>query len=392
MRCCQCQKELPDGALFCKYCGARQTPQEAGEARKEAPQAQTIQPVHQPAASPVVEREMPRAAAVGETEEPPVPLVERTEECLPEDIALETAPQAGKAVSTLAEPEREPEVPPDLAAVGEVAAQPEFPPEETVPAEAGEMLGPAAAPAPPAPELRFRVVLKEMEQTRPEPEGLVFDLDQILQKIASADAAEPKSGETAPSVEKEDPLWFDPDEVRQPAAVVENAEPAPETVPLESNQDVTPEQGEAAVAPAELEVEAGGEPAEPPAREIPAAEQTVASDVELSPAARIEESPASKPETELPAAEQKEDAAALAKQPWLHAEQRDPLPVEEYCPEQREKSTAPTGSKPQGVSGEPAAEASKKREKKPALPILWRLAVIGVELGVIAYLSVRLFF
>ena len=59
--------------------------------------------------------------------------------------------------------------------------------------------------------------------------------------------------------------------------------------PLESNQDVTPEQGEAAVAPAELEVEAGGEPAEPPAREIPAAEQTVASDVELSPAARIEE-------------------------------------------------------------------------------------------------------
>ena len=44
------------------------------------------------------------------------------------------------------------------------------------------------------------------------------------------------------------------------------------------------------------------------------------------------------------------------------------------------------------VSGEPAAEASKKREKKPALPILWRLAVISVELGVIAYLSVRLFF
>ena len=391
MRCCQCQKELPDGVPFCKYCGARQTPQEAGEARKEAPQAETIQPVHQPAASPVVEREMPRAAAAGETEGPPVPLAGKTEECLPEDTALETAPQAGKAVSTLAEPEREPEVPPDLA-VGEVATQPEFPPEETVPAEAGEMLGPAAAPAPPAPELRFRVVLKEMEQTRPEPEGLVFDLDQILQKIASADAAEPKSGETAPSVEKEDPLWFDPDEVRQPAAVVENAEPAPETVPLESNQDVTPEQGEAAVAPAELEVEAGGEPAEPPAREIPAAEQTVASDVELSPAARIEESPASKPETELPAAEQKEDAAALAKQPWLHAEQRDPLPVEEYCPEQREKSTAPTGSKPQGVSGEPAAEASKKREKKPALPILWRLAVIGVELGVIAYLSVRLFF
>lgn len=122
MRCCQCQKELPDGVPFCKYCGARQTPQEAGEARKEAPQAETIQPVHQPAASPVVEREMPRAATAGETEEPPVPLAERTEECLPEDIALETAPQAGEAVSTLAEPEREPEVPPDLTVAGETEA------------------------------------------------------------------------------------------------------------------------------------------------------------------------------------------------------------------------------------------------------------------------------
>mgnify|MGYP000845231843 CR=1 FL=1 len=393
MRCCQCQKELPDGVPFCKYCGARQTPQEAGEARKEAPQAETIQPVHQPAASPVVEREMPRAATAGETEGPPVPLAGKTEECLPEDTALETAPQAGKAVSTLAEPEREPEVPPDLAVAGETEAQPELPPEETAPAEARESPVPAAAPAPPAPEIRFRDVPEEMEQpARPEPEDLVFDLEQILQKIASADAVEPKSGETTLSVEKEVPLWFDPDEVSQPAAVGENAEPDPETVPLESYQDVTPEQGEAAVAPAELEVEAGGEPADPPAREIPAAEQTVASDVELPPAARIEETPASKPETELPAAEQKEDATALAKQPWLHAEQRDPLPVEEYCPEQREKSTAPTGLKPQGVSGEPAAEASKKREKKPALPILWRLAVIGVELGVIAYLSVRLFF
>lgn len=296
-------------------------------------------------------------------------------------------------MSILAEPEREPEVPPDLTVAGETEAQPELPPEETAPAEARESPVPAAAPAPPAPEIRFRDVPEEMEQpARPEPEDLVFDLEQILQKIASADAVEPKSGETTLSVEKEVPLWFDPDEVSQPAAVGENAEPDPETVPLESYQDVTPEQGEAAAAPAELEVEAGGEPAEPPAREIPAAEQTVASDVELPPAARIEETPASKPETELPAAEQKEDATALAKQPWLHAEQRDPLPVEEYCPEQREKSTAPTGLKPQGVSGEPAAEASKKREKKPALPILWRLAVIGVELGVIAYLSVRLFF
>lgn len=393
MRCCQCQKELPAGALFCKYCGARQMPQEAGEARKEAPQAETIQPVRQPAASPVVEREPPRAAAAGETEEPPVLLAEKTEECLPEDIAPEPAPQAREAASPPAEPEIKPEREPEVAAAGETEAQPELPPEDTTPAEAGESQLPATAPTLPAPELRFRdIPEEEMEQpAQPKPEGLVFDLDQILQKIASTDAAEPKSGETAPSAEKEEALWFDPDEVSKPADAAENAGPD-QTVPLECNQDVTPELREAEAAPVGPEAEAGGEPAEPPVREIPAAEQTVPSDAEPPPAAGIEGTPASKAETESPGAEQKEDAAVLAKQTWPHVEQRDTLPVEECCSEQREKSTASTVSKAQGVSGEPAAEASKKREKKSALSILWRLAVIGVELGVIAYLSVRLFF
>ena len=320
MRCCQCQKELPDGVLFCKYCGARQTPQEAGEAANT----------------------------------PPEPEIK---------------------------PEREPKPPPELAAAGEAAAQPELPPEETAPAEAGEMPVPAAAPAPPAPELRFRDVPEEMERpARTEPEDLVFDLDQILREIAPADAAEPKSRETAPSAEEKEPLWFDPDEVSQPAAVVENTEPAPEAAPLESS--VAPEQGEAAAVPAELEAAAGGEPAEPPAREIPAAEQTVPSDGEL---------PASKPEAELPAAEQKEDAAALEKQTGLHAEQRASLPVEEYRPEQNEEPAAPTGLKPQVSVDGSAVEVSQKPGKKPVLSILWRLAVIAAEVGAIAYLSIRLF-
>ena len=316
MRCCQCQKALPDGALFCKYCGARQTPQETEVARKEVPQAETIpSSVHQPTASPAVEREMPRAAAAGETEEPPALFTEETGEC--------------------------------------------------------------------PPELCFRDVPEEMEQpAQPEPEGLIFDLDQILQEI-TPNAAEPKSGETASSTENAAPLWFDPDEVSKPADVAENAGPEPEAVPLESNQDVTPELREAEAAPAEPEVKADGAPAEPPIREIPAAEQVALSD---------EEPPASNPETELHATEQKEDVAPLAKQTCIHAEQRASLPVEEYRPEQHEKSTAPAGTKPQGVSDEPVAEVSKKREKKSVLPILWRLAVIAVELGVIAYLSIHLFF
>lgn len=386
MQCCQCQKELPDGALFCKYCGARQTPQETEEARKEVPQAETIpSSVHQPTASPAVEREMPRAATAGETEEPPVPLAENAKECLPEDTALELAPQAREAVSLPAEPEIRPERDPEVAAAGEAEAQPELPPEGTAPAEAGESPLPAVAPAPPAPELCFRdVPEEEMEQSaQPEPEGLIFDLDQILQEITPADAAEPKSGETASSAEKAAPLWFDPDEVSKPADVAENAGPELENVPLDSNQDVTPEQGEAAAVPAEPEAAAGGEPTEPPVREIPATEQTVPSDAEP---------PVSNPETELPATEQKGDVATLAKQTWLHAEQRASLTVEEYRPEQHEKSTAPAGTKPQGVSDEPVAEVSKKREKKSVLPILWRLAVIAVELGVIAYLSIHLFF
>ena len=388
MRCCQCQKELPDGALFCKYCGARQTPQEAEEARKEAPQAETIPSAYQPAASPAVEREMPRAVAAGETEELPALFIEETGECPPEDATLEAAPQAEEATGRPSaeleiKPEREPE--PPLALVADGGVQPKLPMEEPAPAKAEEMPGPAVASAPPAPELRFQDSPEEMGQppAQPEPENLVFDLDQVLQEIAPADTTEPKSRETEPSAEKKEFLWFDPDEVGRPTAEVENTEPDPETALLEANQNVTPEHGEEAAVPAEPEAAATGEPTEPPVREIPAAEQVVLSD---------EEPPASNPETELHATEQKEDVATLAKQTCIHAEQRASLPVEEYRPEQHEKSTAPAGTKPQGVSGEPVKEVSKKWEKKPVLPILWRLAVIAVELGVITYLSVHLFF
>ena len=124
---------------------------------------------------------MPRAATAGETEEPPVPLAERTEECLPEDIALETAPQAGEAVSTLAEPEREPEVPPDLTVAGGDRGTAGASARGNRSGRGEESPVPAAAPAPPAPEIRFRDVPEEMEQpARPEPEDLVFDLEQIF--------------------------------------------------------------------------------------------------------------------------------------------------------------------------------------------------------------------
>ena len=251
--------------------------------------------------------------------------------------------QAGERTETTSE----------LAAAGEAAAQPELPPEETAPAEAGEMPVPAAAPAPPAPELRFRDVPEEMERpARTEPEDLVFDLDQILREIAPADAAEPKSGETAPSAEEKEPLWFDPDEVSQPAAVVENAEPAPEAAPLESS--VAPEQGEAAAVPAELRPQ------------LEENRQNLRLGRFLPRSRRrplMGELPASKPETELPAAEQKENAAALEKQTGLHAEQRASLPVEEYRPEQNEEPAAPTGLKPQVSVDGSAVEVSQNRGK-----------------------------
>ena len=94
MRCCQCQRNCRPARSSANTAAPDRCPRRREKREKEAPQAETIQPVRQPAASPVVERETPRAAAAGETEEPPVLLAEKTEECLPEDIAPEPAPQA----------------------------------------------------------------------------------------------------------------------------------------------------------------------------------------------------------------------------------------------------------------------------------------------------------
>lgn len=37
MQCCQCHKELPDGVIFCKYCGAKQNFQQAEVGEKKTP-------------------------------------------------------------------------------------------------------------------------------------------------------------------------------------------------------------------------------------------------------------------------------------------------------------------------------------------------------------------
>ena len=88
-----------------------------------------------------------------------------------------------------------------------------------------------------------------MEQAaQPEPEGLVFDLTRFYRRSRQLMPRSQKSGETAPSAEKEEALWFDPDEVSKPADAAENAGPD-QTVPLECNQDVTPELREAEAAP-----------------------------------------------------------------------------------------------------------------------------------------------
>ena len=38
MQCCKCKKELQDGVLFCKYCGARQPTQQKDVERDETTQ------------------------------------------------------------------------------------------------------------------------------------------------------------------------------------------------------------------------------------------------------------------------------------------------------------------------------------------------------------------
>lgn len=334
MQCCKCQKELPDGALFCKYCGARQTPQQKGGEQNECKQAAAAQSPQQPAKTPDAEK--PETAQTAEADKVPGSPAQETAEPSPSDPASKPEVQIRAEDSLPAEPEEEPLQPLNHIAAGVPSEHQKLSPEEKTAAAVSDAptLVLEAQREPLTPEINFQDVTAKpltagestLEHAK---EELFFDLDQILPTItpASTDPSDLADKKETPSTKEEEPLLFNLDQIVLPAsAVTESPKHEPEAV-----------------------------------------------------------SPTSKPAEKEPFATQ---------QPMSHDEQEKPsLTMNQHV--QRPEPAVPVDLKPQAslaVSAAGPTALFEKQTRKSVKPVLWRVAVIAVELGVIAFLSVRLFF
>lgn len=360
MRCCQCQKELPAGALFCKYCGTKQTPSPEPKAR-EAAAGQEVPPV---CASPA---SGPSPAGLAEDSHPSGPLL--APETIPEfnsrreegpdvpdcpDGEPGASPVGGGNPSISLPPDPEPVAPPhDVPEAADEPAAPPPAPEITFPPPAHPLektplpedtaAPPTAVPdeeAPPAgdsslpsqvfspEELAPPLTEPPAPQATPRQEELVFDLDQILPQLSvPVPGSQESPPEQAASGQSKPLAWFDPEQLPS----------SPETSHVPARQSCPGETAPEAASPAEKAVE----------EKVPA---------EKSPAESFRREAAS---VEAPA----ED----------HAETE--IPSEEPA-----GRGVPAGNPPSSV-----------RQHGSTGAILWRLAVLAVELGVIVFLILRLF-
>ena len=336
MQCCRCQKELPDGALFCKYCGVRQASQQAGSDWAETPHSEPPQPTRQLEESMFNEKVDPQDVEAEEVEESPILRTWETLECPLEDTVPQSAVQTKE--NTLTRPDPEPVF-------------------QSIPEE--ELTAEEAAQA----EHR---------------EDLVFNLDQILREIAPDAAVKPEYEDSILSAGDEETHRFDSNVMYQPPAAAVSAELDPESVTLESNHsdvfegtDVSPDKAmvsDATVGEKWIE------------QEIAATDgpELVSSSGGARLVTRLEEEMTSGLNMVLPVPECEETVETVEEQIQPHVVQKGPQSVEILRPEKYEKSAE-------------ISAATEKRAKKSAVSVLWRLAVITAEVGIIMFLSFHLF-
>lgn len=355
MQCCQCRKELPDGALFCKYCGAKQIPQQVGDKREEGKQAAT-QP-DQTVTPETAESKTPHTDETVKLKEAPVP------------------PTPERATASVIQP------PPQQMGGTENIEESSLLADVKQPVKEGGSQSIFETEVSPVPLTAQITPSDDTEETlgaelpvRSEPnEDLVFDLNQILPTLTPTIT---DFSELAAKEEATESLLFDLDQIA----------PMDKGTVEESKSDLDVEPGE--IAPEQTDQKCLMNQPEP-----------MSSGAEQPPAAAVLE--AFKPEPDMaspslgaatvPEAAEKKPSAAERIMP--HEEEKTPLFTMFQSAQRAEP--APVVTKPQIHPATPVASqpaSTGKQSKRSVKEVLWRLIVIAAELGIIIFLIVRLFF
>lgn len=372
MQCCKCKKELQDGVLFCKYCGARQPTQQKDVERDETTQVADAQHLQQPNEILGYGKAMAAHTAEARKREKGKPFFE--------NMGQETTPRMTEKAVLLAEPEEEPLYLQDQPAE-ELDAHRKIPLIEKEPkkVEDSPMSEVEVQPELLLPEINIpsssEKTTDEVQPIQSESgKDLVFDLDQVLSDIASSHAENP-----VPALEKEESNV----EIGQPILFnIEQIDPT-------SEADITGKYDR------KMDNATGGKTEEQSIQEFPTTNwlgPTPPSSEPTLSATSIEEIEA---KSEKNSADWKLEPVPERMESASPAVEQNGSPFIEPQPIQRKKSAGPIKPDTKTAPDASAAElltSPEVREKKVIKPVVWRLAVIAVELGVIAYLSFLLFF
>lgn len=393
MQCCQCHKELPDGVIFCKYCGAKQNFQQAEVGEKKTSPDVAGQRSDQVMKSTKVKTEKTESKLADKVEKvgafpktPEKETIELHQVGIVSEVSSSPVEKEDSIFSDELKNAVENEAP-HPSEPTEVEEVPEALLEEKSSMEAVNLpeQEPKAQSVPPVTENVYQDVPEEiLAAKQPDQEEskeeLVFDIDQIMSSIspAGSKAAATAAEEVEPDIELENQLLFDLDHIAPPEVSTAppneaNLKADHETVREEALNQAEPirEQTECALVAEKQQSEntnISGHEVEPEAVK-PVVEQ----EIQEAKAEHIEKN-------------------TVAEEPLVVREEKKPAQTVQRFRNDTVSSENKFSQITSNESGKEPSVAAVKQAKKSVKPVLWRLVVIAVELGVIAYLSYQLFF
>lgn len=211
-------------------------------------------------------------------------------------------------------------------------------------------------------------------------EELVFDIDQIMSSISPAGSKEAATAaeEVEPDIESENQLLFDLDHITPPDVSTvsqneSNLKADSETVRKETLNRAEPIREQTEYAPAAEKQRSENENISGLEVETETVQLVAEQGIQAAKAEYIEKN-------------------TVAEEPLVVREEKKPAQTVQRFSNDTVASENKFSQITSNESGKEPSAPAVKQAKKSVKPVLWRLVVIAVELGVIAYLSYQLFF